>query len=282
MSLLDRIHECHNGASLDRFLSLCDDGEQIGWLDGGFAATLAAYPEVFTFGPAGVSLSEQLTNYSTKTKAVSEVVRDLYDKGWFSGWRNELYPVGTNFYSAPFFEIERSAAPRFGIRGYGVHINGFVRRPDGIHLWVGRRAKNKPTYPGLLDNMVAGGLPVGLKPRENVIKESAEEASVPPEISEKAQSVGVITYKHLFEEGLKPDVMFIFDMELPSDFVPRSTDGEMESFQMLPAEEVMEICAETTDFKFNCSVVNIDFFIRHGILTSDNPEYLEIVQGLHG
>ena len=46
---------------------------------------------------------------------------------------------------------------------------------------------------------------------------------------------------------------------------PENTDGEVNP-SLLPAEEVLKICAETSDFKFNCSLVNIDFFIRHGIL----------------
>ncbi len=35
------------------------------------------------------------------------------------------------------------------------------------------------------------------------------------------------------------------------------------------------------DFKFNCNLINIDFFIRHGFLGPDDPAYLDIVAGLH-
>ena len=46
----------------------------------------------------------------------------------------------------------------FGARAYGVHVNGYVRTPDGgIELWVARRSKTKPTWPGMLDHIVAGG-----------------------------------------------------------------------------------------------------------------------------
>ena len=41
----------------------------------------------------------------------------------------------------------------------------------------------------------------------------------------------------------------------------------------LPAQEVLEIITQTDDFKFNCNLVMIDFFLRHGILGPDHPEY---------
>lgn len=49
--------------------------------------------------------------------------------------------------------MERAATPLFGIPTFGVHVNGFVRKRNGIiHLWVARRALTKPTWPGVLDN----------------------------------------------------------------------------------------------------------------------------------
>ena len=112
---------------------------------------------MFSFGPDGVSLVSELKTYEDRTRAVARVTRDLCAKGWFEGWRNEAYPVGTSFYGEPLFEIERAAVPRFGIRAYGVHVNGFIKKSRSVHLWIGHRAQDKATYPGKLDNMVAGG-----------------------------------------------------------------------------------------------------------------------------
>ena len=78
--------------------------------------------------------------------------------------------------------MERAAVPWFGMKAYGVHINGFVRDEktgEVSHLWVARRAKNKSTFPGMLDHIVAGGQPFGISPFENVIKECYEEANIP-------------------------------------------------------------------------------------------------------
>ena len=51
-----------------------------------------------------------------------------------------------------------------GIRSYGIHITGYVRDEDGqvAGVWVQKRADDKPTYPGMLDNMVGGGITAGL------------------------------------------------------------------------------------------------------------------------
>ena len=51
MSLLDRIKECNNAANLGEYLAFFTGGIRVGWLNGEFAAILAAYPEVFSFGP---------------------------------------------------------------------------------------------------------------------------------------------------------------------------------------------------------------------------------------
>lgn len=43
-------------------------------------------------------------------------------------------------------------------KSYGVHMNGYVRQNGEIRMWVGKRSPTKSRYPGLYDNMVAGGI----------------------------------------------------------------------------------------------------------------------------
>jgi hypothetical protein len=45
---------------------------------------------------------------------------------------------------------------------------------------------------------------------------------------------------------------------------------------------VAQIVAETNDFKYNCNLVLIDFFVRHGLVDPADPDYLAIVKGLRG
>ena len=281
MSLLDRIKACNNVTDVTSYLPFFVSDARVGWIHHEFSHALLPFDDCFTVKADSVRLADHLGDYQSRTAAVHQVIRSLNKAGWFSGWRAEPYAVGKGFYEKPFFEMERAAVPRFGVAAYGVHVNGFVKDGDELLMWIARRADDKPTYPGMLDNMVAGGQPVGLGLLENMIKESAEEASVPREIADLAKPAGVISYKNEEDNCLKPDTMFIFDMELPREFVPKNIDGELAGFQLLPVRKVMEIIADTADFKFNCAAVIIDFLVRHGVLGPEDPEYIEIQRGLH-
>ncbi|KAL0917949.1 hypothetical protein M5K25_013058 [Dendrobium thyrsiflorum] len=48
------------------------------------------------------------------------------------------------------------------LQAYGVHMNGYVGKSGQKFLWVAKRSDLKPTYPGRLDHLVAGGLGLGL------------------------------------------------------------------------------------------------------------------------
>ena len=47
-----------------------------------------------------------------------------------------------------------------------------------------------------------------------------------------------------------------------------------------PIEDVMQRICETDDFKFNAALVIIDFAIRHGVLTPEDPEYIAVTEGM--
>jgi 8-oxo-dGTP pyrophosphatase MutT (NUDIX family) len=134
--------------------------------------------------------------------------------------------------------------------------------------------------PGKLDHLVAGGQPYGLGLMENVVKEAGEEAGVPPDLAATARPVGAIRYICERPEGLRNDVAFCFDLELPADFQPEPDGVEVESFNLWPVEEVLQRIRTTDDFKFNVALVNLHFALRHGLLTPDaEPEYQAIVEG---
>lgn len=279
MSFLDRIREC-NAHDLTRFRPFEVAGTRVGWVKPAFAARLAAFPEVFAVGEDRVVLDPGLDTFAARTRAVDRVLRRLRSDGAVPGWREEAYPVAAGFAAEPLLQMERAAVPLFGVRAYGIHVNGFVRDGGGIRMWIGRRSRSKPTYPGMLDNFVAGGQPIGIGLAANLIKEAEEEAGVPAALAARAVPVGAVSYTYEEGEGLKPDVQFAYDIALPADFRPVNGDGEIEAFYLWPVEEVMRLTAETREFKFNCALINIDFFVRHGLVDPERPDYLEIVQGL--
>jgi 8-oxo-dGTP pyrophosphatase MutT (NUDIX family) len=279
MSYLDRIRDC-NRRDLSRFVPFAVDGARVGWIRRDRVEILLRHDDVFAGDDGGVTLASGLDGFQARSAAVAEVVETLDTDGHIRRVRGEDYPVATGFGAPPFFRLDRGAVPFFGVRAYGVHLNGFVRRPGGLAMWIGRRAPDKAVAPGKLDNMVAGGQPIGLTVQENLIKECAEEASIAEPLARRAIPVGAITYCVEFPEGLKPDVQFCYDLELKADFVPESGDGEHSGFRLLPIDEVAAIVRDTDEFKFNCNLVVIDFLVRHGVLGPDDPDYLTIVAEL--
>jgi 8-oxo-dGTP pyrophosphatase MutT (NUDIX family) len=162
-------------------------------------------------------------------------------------------------------QIDRGALPSFGIMAQGVHLNGLVQRDDGWHLWVGRRADDRPLDPGKLDHLAAGGVPAGLTPWATLLKEAEEEAGLPPALTAQARPVGEITYAMERPEGLRRDRLFCFDLILPEDFIPAPQDDEIAGFELWPLPKVLARVTETDDFKFNVNLVLIDLFLRHGL-----------------
>jgi hypothetical protein len=279
LSFLDRIREC-NTWKPRRFRPFVVAGARVGFVREDFAARLARFKGLFAVSAEAVTLDPGLGDFAARSEAVGGALEDLAAEGAVPALRGELYPVGTSFTAPPLLQIDRAAVPAFGIRAYGLHINGFVRQDGAYHMWIGRRAKDKPTYPGMLDNMVAGGQPIGLSLAENLVKECAEEASIPEALARRAVPVGAITYCAEAPEGLKPDVQFCYDLEMPADITPVNADGEIEEFFLWPIDKAARVVAETREFKFNCNLVIIDFLVRHGLIAPDHPDYVEIVRGL--
>jgi 8-oxo-dGTP pyrophosphatase MutT (NUDIX family) len=197
-----------------------------------------------------------------------------------TGWRDEFYSAAPRYGAPPLFRVERAAAPLFGITSLGVHINGIVRGADGLKMWVGRRSATKATYANQLDNICAGGISVGHGIWDTLIKEADEEASIPPDLAARSVPVSAITYCCERDGGLRPDILFVYDLELPAGFQPKPNDGESAGFELWPIEKVMATVRDGFDFKFNCNLVVIDFLIRHGLIGPDDPDYLALMAGL--
>ncbi|ROV86755.1 hypothetical protein VSDG_10197 [Cytospora chrysosperma] len=200
-------------------------------------------------------------------------------------------------------QMQRSAAPLFGIANRGSHMTMFTRAKEtgAIKIWVPRRSRHLASYPGMLDNTVAGGVKAEESPLECIIHESDEEASLPEDfVSKHVKAVGAVTYVTQtgsgggqdkqaevggYDRGLcVSDVIYVYDLEIPAEqaetMVPKPQDDEVEQFYLWDVETVKG-AMRRGEFKPNCAVVMLDFFVRHGIITEDNePGYMEIVTRL--
>ncbi|KAK6248482.1 hypothetical protein QUC31_020047 [Theobroma cacao] len=282
----DKIKACNRGSEMQsEFLPFVIEDQIVGYIHGSFAENLRNFQKVFILSKDNcdgghVTLHRMLKSAEDRSRAVGEVIKCLAEKELIPGIRNELYPVTSSFGAPVFFSLERAAAPYFGIKAYGVHMNGYVEKDGQKFLWIGKRSPVKPTFPGMLDHLVAGGLPHGIACGENLMKECEEEAGIPISLSSRAIPVGAVSYSDIDGHRFKRDVLFCYDLKLPEGFVPNNQDGEVEGFKLIPVAHVANVIKRTHFFKSNCSIVIIDFLVRHGFVSPENFGYLDLLQSL--
>jgi 8-oxo-dGTP pyrophosphatase MutT (NUDIX family) len=260
------VRACNNASLPGDRVGFFVGDQPVGWIAGPIASALD--------GMAGIRSAPDRV-VLTDPAALPAIVRVLAERG-LCRLRGELFDVRATADGPALAKIDRGAIPSFGIEACGVHVNGLVRRSDGAHLWIARRASDRLLDPGKLDHIVAGGIPAGLDPARTLIKEAAEEAAVPAELAGKAVPVGVISYVMERAEGLRRDRLYCYDLVLPEDFVPEATDGEVEAFELWPLTRVAEVVRDTDDFKFNVNLVLIDLFIRKGLIAGAEAARLRL------
>jgi len=175
----------------------------------------------------------------------------------------------------------------FGVPSYGIHVNGYVRDPNNPTdprphaVWVGVRSRSKATYPGLFDQMVAGGQPSSISLLENVMKECEEEASLPPDVVRSVRATGLVSYRYATRKGLSTKRLVTFDVEMPDGLTPICADGEVEEFRLIPIDEVLDSIRNRLPlWKPNAALVVIDFAMRHGLISPDEPGFVTLAQML--
>jgi 8-oxo-dGTP pyrophosphatase MutT (NUDIX family) len=252
------IRACNNADLPGRRLPLFIGKARVGFVLPELADALAGFAAIRRTGEA-VVLDD--------AAALDPIAEAVAAQG-FGRRRREMFDVraDTDPDGAVLTRIDRGALPAFGITATGVHVNGLVQRPDGVWLWVARRAANKALDPNKLDHIVAGGVCAGMTAAETLVKEAEEEAAIPAPLAATAQRVGTITYALERFEGLRRDRLICYDLWLPEDFVPHPADGEVAGFELWPLERALAAARETDDFKFNVTLVLIDLFLRCGMV----------------
>lgn len=273
------IEDCtrHDPANFAPFLI---DGQPFGWINPENAALIVAASGAFARQAGGVALDPALRDFESRSAALAQAATAL-TKHYGMKLRKEMYPVLHWWGDTPLAQIDRAAVPWFGVRGFGVHVNGFVRQPDGLHLWIAQRAMDRKVDPGKLDNTIAGGQPIGLSLEENLAKEAWEEAGVDAPLAATARFASTISYKVEKMRGMRNDALFVYDLEFPPDFTPRNTDGEVGGFTLMPMAEAAALVRDTDRFKFNCNLVMIDFLLRHGFFKDEAEELRQAMQPLN-
>jgi 8-oxo-dGTP pyrophosphatase MutT (NUDIX family) len=250
------IAACHTARLPGDRLAFHLNGEPVGWVRPTFADRLRGCPGFLVEANQAACEGPAALTASVQALCQAGILR----------WRGEAFDVRSHPDGPVLGQIDRGALPAFGIAADGVHVNGLVRQPDGLHVWVAMRAADKAIDPGKLDHVVAGGVPAGLTPWQTLLKEAAEEAAIPPDLASQAQPVACLEYAMERPEGLRRDRLHCYDLLLPPDFTPTPADGEVAWFALWPIERVLATVRDTDDFKFNVNLVLIDLLVRLGLV----------------
>ncbi len=279
-SLHRHIEACNNTPSPAHLLPFRIAGQAVGWVTPELGQALTFFPRDVHFDSGGVALASRLRSPGARSATLEDLCAQLAPRG-FLRVRGEPFDVRAAAEGPVLATLDRGAVPAFGVIGQGVHLNGLVRRADGLHVWVGIRARDKKVAPGQLDNIVAGGIPAGLSPEECLIKEAMEEAGMEAALAAQARRTGRVSYILTNDEGLRRDVLHIYDLDVPEDFTPRPNDDEVERFELWPAARLLDVVRHTDTVKFNVNLVFIDLFLREGLVDPASEEGVRLRAGLN-
>ncbi len=247
------------------------DGYAAGYLGAPRAARLASFADVFEIRESGIAFHRSLSTSAARTGALDRVVRTLSAEGALTRWRDERYRVAASPSAPLLFEIERAAARYFGIATQAAHVNATTMARDGTPaMWIARRSPTKSIDPGLLDNLVGGGVTSGLSIAETVVKEAREEAGIPPQLAALARPAGTVGIFREQPDGIHRETLHVHDVELPPTFVPRNEDGEVVDYRLAAIDEVVEWIGNREGdhvVTADASLVIVDWLIRHGHVT---------------
>jgi 8-oxo-dGTP pyrophosphatase MutT (NUDIX family) len=203
--------------------------------------------------PHGLRWDTPEKTHASRSLALANLAAELRDLGHVTGWRNEKFsywpdaiilanghPIEPTDALSAAFEMERAAYRFFGLRAHAVHVNGFTE--DGF-LWCGRRSLTKATDPGMLDNIAAGGLPVGESLQTCGVREMAEEAGLSEALALTAVAQGQVTTCRSVPRGWHHETLWVYNLLMPADVQPVNQDGEVAEFSLLSPAQVVQAIA---------------------------------------
>ncbi|MBC8746883.1 MULTISPECIES: NUDIX hydrolase [Paraburkholderia] len=270
--------------------------DQVGWIRERDVPLLARWRDVFEIANDSVTLAATFDTVDLRSAALASVIGALAADGRIPGWRNETYAIRNAFDAPPLAYIERAASRFFGTMTYAVHLNGVVEYADGgapfggaplggaplggapfggaPQLWIARRSDTKATDPGMLDNVVAGGIGWGFGIAETIVKECWEEAGIPAQIAASAVAGRTAHVLQSLPEGTQAEQIFIYDLALPADFAPRNQDGEVGEHRLARIDEVARWIEEGA-LTVDASLATLDCLLRRRWIDEDACEGID-------
>ncbi len=158
------------------------------------------------------------------------------------------------------FEINRDYLSKFGLPAYGVHCNIWSKYKNSTIIHLAKRSKKLKKFPGLYDNLVAGGQPVKLSIEKNLFKEAYEEAGLNKKQMSLAKKGSIVHYMHNEKKQFNSAIIFNYHLEKSENMEFVNQDGEVDDFISIEISELYKILEQNT-LKANCIIPILDFFI---------------------
>lgn len=241
----------------------------VGWLDDTRTRRIARFADVFTTAGDHIAFVSALDSPKLRSEAIASVAVGLAAEGLLSPWRNELYAVAPALGAPPWFLLERAAARYFGVATWAVHVNGIVGEGPTQRMWLARRSATKAIDPGMLDNLVGGGVAAGASVATTLAKEAWEEAGIPAGLAAQARPGGTVRVSRDRPDGLQRETIHIRDLSLADDFVPANQDGEAVAHRLVALGDAARLIALTKGpdvVTADASLVVLDYLVRTGAI----------------
>ncbi len=158
------------------------------------------------------------------------------------------------------YEIERDLLSLFGLPAYGIHCNVWSKYKNSTVIHLAVRSKKVRNFPGLYDNLVAGGQPSKISIIENLYKEAFEEAGLEKKFMCQAKKSKTVHYMHNEDKKFNSAIIFIYQLEKTTDMKFENQDGEVDNFISFDICNIHEILTNKL-LKANCIIPIIDFLI---------------------
>ena len=246
------------------------EGRAVGSVDRAHLQALAAWPQWVRVGSAEVELIAD-----DREAALATINASLHRAGLVRAWRDETFALSDPETGQRLAGMERAACRFWGTLTLGAHANGYVANAQGrpTHLWIARRSLSKATDPGLLDNLIGGGVADGQTPLEALVREAWEEAGLSPAQIESAQQGPVLRLHRDVAEGLQLEDLHTFDVALSPGLQPVNQDGEVAGFECLPVQQALAEAAGS-GMTVDAALVTLDFALRHRLMEPATADLL--------
>lgn len=254
------------------------DDEVVGSIDEAHLPAIARWPAALAVAPDAVRLRlprEERDAWFAEANAA------LRAEDLVRAWRDEPFALPSPASGRTLAVIERAASRFWGTLTLGAHCNGWVADEDGkpARMWIASRSLTKATDPGLLDNLIGGGVPHGQTPHETLVREGFEEAGLSPAQMARAVPGRVIELDRDIPEGRQFERLHVFDLQLQPDERPVNQDGEVGEVHLWAMDEVVRQAAGA-QMTVDASLVTLDFLLRHGLLGRADPALAPRLQAL--